>query len=482
MEQLEIDGVRVVWQPAPGPLRAALMFRVGRRDETFVTGGITHLVEHLAMSVLPRSHVERNATVDIGTTTFTVTGRPEQVVDFLGSVCEALADLPMQRLAVEAAVLRAENGFVDHPSLTQLLVRRYGARGSGLAGMGEPALGALTEEQVRAYAARHFVRGNAVLTLTGPPPPGLRLPLPPGAPPEREPNVPLPLPLPAWSDHPVDGVAVSLLAADDEALGAGMRILRDRLEDDLRRDRGLVYEVDWSGVRTGKDTVHVGLYLDPKRADVPEVAQAAARALRAMADRGPTDDELAHDLEGFVEVMADERAVPEHLDSFAADLLNGLTPPTLEDRLAERRRVTAARVREVFRAALPSLYVLVPEEVDLDRAAGDLGLPREPDSVFAPVTGRVVKRRLLSAAPRGATLTLADAGITLTVPGLTTTVLFDDAVAVIEDPDGERRLVGIDGHNIPLVESDWKDGEAVLAAVRARVPAHLWVRGDPDDD
>ncbi len=36
MEQLEIDGVPVLWQPAPGPLNASLIFRVGRRDETFV--------------------------------------------------------------------------------------------------------------------------------------------------------------------------------------------------------------------------------------------------------------------------------------------------------------------------------------------------------------------------------------------------------------------------------------------------------------
>ncbi len=482
MQQREIDGVPVLWQPAPGPLSASLIFRVGRRDETFVTGGITHLVEHLAMSALPRSHLECNASVHIGTTTFTATGRPEKVVEFLGTICTALSHLPTQRLATEAAVLRAVDSIVDHPALTHLLARRYGARGVGLAGFEEPAVRALTEQQVLAYAAQHFVAGNAALTLTGPPPAGLRLPLPSGERPCRTPNIPLPVPLPAWSDQPLDGVAVSLLAPDGEAPAAGMRILRDRLEDELRRDRGLVYEVDWSGGVVADDTVHIGLYLDPKRGDAATVAGSVVTALRVMADEGPTDDELAHDLEGFLEAMTDDRFVPEHLDALATALLSGEPVQPLEDKIAHRRSVTAGAVREAFRTALPTLYVLVPEDVDLERAGADLGLTREPDSLVPPVTGRTLKRRLLAPSPRGSTLTLADDGITLRLDGTSLTVRFDEAVGVAEYPEGFRRLVGVEGPSIPLAERDWKDGEALWAAVRARVPASLWYPADPDDD
>jgi len=46
----EIDGLVVHTGEVRGPLRAALMFRAGHADETFVTHGLTHLVEHLALS------------------------------------------------------------------------------------------------------------------------------------------------------------------------------------------------------------------------------------------------------------------------------------------------------------------------------------------------------------------------------------------------------------------------------------------------
>ncbi|GAA1155256.1 hypothetical protein F4556_004909 [Kitasatospora gansuensis] len=51
---------------------------------------MTHLVEHLAMSTLPRLHHDHNASVDLALTQFTCTGRPEQVVEFLAKVCAAL--------------------------------------------------------------------------------------------------------------------------------------------------------------------------------------------------------------------------------------------------------------------------------------------------------------------------------------------------------------------------------------------------------
>ena len=47
VNQTTIDGVPVIWAEAPGPIRATLMFRVGRVDERLPWSGITHLVEHL---------------------------------------------------------------------------------------------------------------------------------------------------------------------------------------------------------------------------------------------------------------------------------------------------------------------------------------------------------------------------------------------------------------------------------------------------
>ena len=46
----EVDGVTTVWGNGGTPLIGALLFRTGRADETLVTAGQTHLIEHLVLS------------------------------------------------------------------------------------------------------------------------------------------------------------------------------------------------------------------------------------------------------------------------------------------------------------------------------------------------------------------------------------------------------------------------------------------------
>lgn len=46
--RIEVDGIPVLLAPSAGQMRAGLMFRVGRADETLATNGVTHLVEDLA--------------------------------------------------------------------------------------------------------------------------------------------------------------------------------------------------------------------------------------------------------------------------------------------------------------------------------------------------------------------------------------------------------------------------------------------------
>jgi hypothetical protein len=126
VNRTEIDGVPALWANGPEPLQAALMFGCGTRDEAFRSIGVTHLIEHLVMSTLPRLHHEHNASVDLEVTAFYAAGEPKHVVAFLEQVCRALADLPLQRLEREAGVLTAEGGSPAHPTTASLLARRYG--------------------------------------------------------------------------------------------------------------------------------------------------------------------------------------------------------------------------------------------------------------------------------------------------------------------------------------------------------------------
>ncbi|HJX43700.1 MAG TPA: hypothetical protein VJ352_08480, partial [Geodermatophilus sp.] len=245
MRQFEIDGVPVFLADGPPPLTAGLVFGVGRRDETFVRGGVTHLVEHLVMRAVGRTTLDANASVDLTATEFTASGPAEGVVAFLAAVCAAIGDLPVEQLAVEADVLRAEGGTVVPPPVALLLGELFGTAGAGLASVSDPALRSLTAEDVAAWCRRWFHRGNAALWLSGPVPEGLRLPLPDGPTPVRQPQHRLPLHTPAWGEAPLEGVvALGAELRSCPGLDTTMDILRTRVEEELRHRRGLAYAVE----------------------------------------------------------------------------------------------------------------------------------------------------------------------------------------------------------------------------------------------
>ncbi|MDP9445359.1 MAG: hypothetical protein M3P83_13775, partial [Actinomycetota bacterium] len=290
LQRTELDGVPVFWLTAPLPLSATLLFRVGGRDETFRTVGISHLVEHLAMSTLGRRRHEYNATVDLTFTAFTATGREAAVVSYLADVCTALAALPMDRLRTEAKVLTAEAGQVVHPAVGELLRQRFGPQGVGLAGVQSPALEQLQADEVVAFAARHLTRGNAALALTGPPPDSLRLALPSGSRIEPPVDTPLDLPLPMWCPLGGPAVAVSLLvptgdSAQYEAAAATLRIALDRAMDELRHRHGWCYDVDLSLEPTGAHSVAC-LYSDPPDEHAEDVRRGRSRSCRTCATTG----------------------------------------------------------------------------------------------------------------------------------------------------------------------------------------------------
>ena len=94
----------------------------------------------------------------------------------------------------------------------QLRWLRFGNRGHGHIDLDELGIAWLPPEVIAAWAARRFVRQNAVLWLSGEPPADLRLPLPDGA---HRPGIDVtPAPgfvSPAWIPWERDAVAVSML-------------------------------------------------------------------------------------------------------------------------------------------------------------------------------------------------------------------------------------------------------------------------------
>jgi len=105
-----VDGVTVLRSAsATGRNAAALVFRVGRFDETLPVAGVTHLVEHLTLSTGQRASYQFNAEVSRRFTAFFMeSADPADTADFITTACRGLAGDHRQGLEQEKRILRTE--------------------------------------------------------------------------------------------------------------------------------------------------------------------------------------------------------------------------------------------------------------------------------------------------------------------------------------------------------------------------------------
>jgi predicted Zn-dependent peptidase len=480
MLQTSIDGVPVFSATGPAPLTAGLVFGVGRRDESFVTGGLTHLVEHLTMRAVGRATLDANASVDLTATEFTASGPPDRVVAFLRAVCLALADLPADELAVEADVLRAEGGTVAAPPVALLLGELYGTVGAGLAAAREPALRSLDAEAVREWTRKYFVRGNAALWLSGPVPEGLELPLPDGPAPERAPQWRQPVLTPAWGTVPLEEhVVLGAELPSHPALGATLGVLRTRLEEELRHRRGIAYSVQAEKLGVDVDARVFVVTSDVRPGHEAMAAQMLWREVHRLADQGPTDAELAQERSELEDFLEDPRSDVEEARAFAHARVTGVPAIGSQELRETAVSLDVHAVREVAAAVRDAALLLVPGDTELQLA----GVQRLPEWSPAVVQGRSFVRKRLRGLPKEARLTVGDDGASITLGDeRRITVLWRDVVGLIRQGPAEWTLVGRDGFSLPISEEDWRDGDEAVALVRAAVPAQLQVVDDEAQD
>src|SRR5439155_26432296 len=102
----EVDGVPCVrMEDDSDRLLAGLLFRVGYADETVRLGGVTHLVEHLALPVGPIAGADFNGTVDMLTTVMWVAGHRDETLDAIAAVARRLTDPPPAKLDRDRSTL-----------------------------------------------------------------------------------------------------------------------------------------------------------------------------------------------------------------------------------------------------------------------------------------------------------------------------------------------------------------------------------------
>lgn len=483
MQRIEIDGVPVFTAPGPDRITAALMFGVGLRDETFATVGVTHLIEHLVMGSLPKSHLQCNAMVTTDATIFYATGRPEPVKAFLATICAALTDLPLQRMETEIGVLQAENCAGSHPTVAALFGARYGIRGPGLTvaagGAGPEFLG---EDVVRAHARRWFVRENAALWCHGTLPEGLRLALPHGPRPTRPVPVPSAQTGPVWISGPVEDGAGLLVAGAprDAALAVGINVLQERLTDIARHARGLSYSTGVEFVDTAADRRETALYVDAREGQAGEVARILWEQFWLLCEQGPTADEIAHVLAGLEEELDDgsDEFVGGELSGAAFGELNEVPFRSTAEALEAWRTVTPEATAAALRAVRGTAILMVPEGVTLLSAVGHADrrffcgvVPAAPPGVeYRPSVLKRVRSRQARVA-----LIVSDAGLAQRDDdGDVHFIAWQDIDAVIPHDEGDGfTIVGRNMCLIPVFVEGY--GRSAHQAVRARIPAHAWL-------
>ncbi|WP_344138467.1 M16 family metallopeptidase [Pedococcus bigeumensis] len=473
MQQTTIDGVTTFWEQGPDPLTAALVFRVGARHESFRTVQVSHLVEHLVMGTLPKSHLDCNAQVDVDTTTFVATGKPHEVSDFLRRVCDALGDLPLGRLEREQGVLAAEDATSAHPALCWAAGIRFGLTGVGLLNASGAGVKRVTSEQVRSFAAEHFVRENAVLVLTGPPPGGLTLPLSSGPRPKEVAPRLTGIPTPGVmrvAPHPV----LSAVLPRTQWASTVVRVLVDRLTDDVRHDRGLAYDINFDALRVDRDRTLFAVFTDGQEEHADAIVETLWGTLASLAVDGPTQAELDHHLAGFVAYAEDPRASVDWMQGVAHGHLHDEPHQDRAEAIASLSAVTVEDVRAWASWARDSAILgCLPAGRAGDRPLA--GLPDLTEWVpHAPSPVREVERfgrKVVSLAPRDLSVSVGSDGVGLTVQGTTLAGRWEDVVAVARTEDVQLLHLA-NGTSLLLSARHHRNGGSLIQLVDHKV-GHL---------
>ena len=472
-----VDGVPTFFVDVDVPFTATLAFRVGRADERLPNAGLTHLLEHIAMPIDEIRGVEADASVGMTWTLFWAQGPPDSVAEHMNAVARNLVSLPLERLETELSILLTEASGRGGPDGLRVAYQlRFGARGYGLVGHDEPGLHNLTADDVSAWSASCFTRGNAALWVTRPPTGlGLHLPLPDGDRRQAVPPEPIDyLPFPCAYQGGTDGVVLTMIAQSSADVWLALAVASRRLRRSLRYEAGLSYSVAIDYETLTADTRHVGIAADALPENVTAVRDRLIAVLGELAVDGPKDEELSREREQVARELTDPHSAPMQLFSAGTTELLGAPEQTPADLLDELEQATPASVAAALATALDSALLLTQGEEDPPE-----GFEPYPVKSPRPIDGRRhrLHGRRLRRSPGSPTLVAAREGVALETPYFRAAVPFDECEVVLRE-GRNRRLWSSDGFMIDVVAAEWRGGEDIVALIDNHVPSELHVALD----
>ncbi len=477
MTRSQVAGIPVFFHQAQLPYCVGLIFRVGKADETLPTSGITHVVEHLALTGLEGVTYDFNGGIGPALTAFTASGTADEAQDFLRRVATSLTKMPFQRLEAELEILRTEGESRVPAPPDALLSIRYGARSYGLMGADEFGLNKVGPEQVADWVERWFCARNAAIWISGPRQFEPELSLPSGArvlPPATD---ALPLRLPAWVAIGQGVVGASFRLQRTPAAGVLSGIVEMRAMRQFRHALAIAYQVNVSYLPLDAETAEMTVWADCLPRNAVKLHESLRRLLDELAEQGPTIAELDADREVRSRWWGSTEQVCSLLDAHASDELVGL-PWMPSERLYQMMdQVSPHDVSAALRDALPTAIHMVPDDVEL---AADTLHPLE--LISAPVEGRRLWPAGAADVPVGTHLRVGDQGVSLVLPeSKAVTVAFEDCAALLRSPDGRRVLIGVDYATVDVDPREWAGASSVTSLIDAGVPPdrHVDVEKQP---
>jgi zinc protease len=461
IERTEIDGVPVFWTPVDGPRVAAIVFRVGRADEPAHQGGITHLVEHLALAPLAQQDYVHNGFVSGTMTVFHASGTDAQLKEFSGSIISSLAALPLERVAMERRILGQEAATRGSNPIGALRWFRYGNVAHGLLGAEEIGLAWLGPEPIDAWAKERFTRSNVAVWWSGPPPADLRLDVPEGRRwPAPSPSSVPGITFPTRADLGGTGVSAGYVAPRSAATRITLDILIRRLRHELRFERGLIYDVISDYDPQDATSAHIALGMDARREDSEAVLSTVLRILDDLYASGSSKEEIKREADDFAQAAGQPAGRLGSLYATVHDELLDRPRETPADVVAEYLSVMPDDVKAAARVALDTLLAFGPPgEYDGGR------LTAYPNMSLEVLDGRTVRPSGWVVGPRARKdrLIVGPTGVShVGAERQGYTVRYADCVALRHWDGPVRQLWGADGFNITIRADEWRGGQKVI--------------------
>lgn len=471
LHDTELDGVRCFWVETGRPTLAALLkFRHGLTDEPLHESGWMHLLEHMALHGRGGGSLHVNGSVSLLESQFDAHGPVEAVADHLATLTAWLSDPVLPTLDRERKVLRAEGDFRGASPVGRALGWRYGARGPGLVTYDEPGLGRATAGGLRERANRVLTRGNAVLVLDGPPPPGLTITLPDGDLLAARPAVPCEDHLPAAYNEGV-GLTMSGIVQRSPAATLAVDVLQQRLTDDLRHDAGGAYAPWGHYERVDRETAVLIAGSDIQGQLLESIADRSLRMARELGGRGPDPEKLRDVRESRLQQMRDPYAAIGIAMYAASSFFDGKEIPGFEDAIEEVAAVDVDGVREAMASFGGTLLLGVPDEAVWTDQIPVLSFPDGSPRI----TGRAYRHADWPAAPER--IVIGDAGIELSDRRTARAIDVADIEALFVYDNGLRHAVRLDGYGVTVDPRVWSRGKQAADHLERLVPLekHLFL-------